>query len=446
MTKRSHLLALGLFAAIAFVPCAALADQAVLPLGVVEDVHESYRLLVTSAYQPVNPQTLMNAAHDALLHEARRHRARLRLPGLIVGNDPDAALAQLDGEIESAATAANASPTTFAYAAITAMANAMRDRWTEFMTPAMFKEFNQELDPSSISGIGVMIESDHATHRIRASYVVVGTPAAAAGIVAGDEFLSIDGKSTTGMSSAAASALLRGKPGTVVNLQVSSPNGSITRQLAIVRSTIVPPTVLSSMLPNHIGYVHILDFGLTTSKEFDTAVARLQDRGMRALALDLRDDGGGYVLTALQISSRLIADKPIVIVEDRDNQPQTMDAQGESVLGLPIVVLVNADTASASEITAGALQDDGAGTLVGSKTFGKGVMQTLTPLPDGSAIKITTAHYLTPNNHDINLRGIIPDVRVVENRDPRFGEIADDSQLRTAMELLQKKIASVTHP
>ena len=109
---------------------------------------------------------------------------------------------------------------------------------------------------------------------------------------------------------------------------------------------------------------------------------------------------------------------------------------------MPVTVLVNQYTASASEITAGALQDDGIGQLVGTKTFGKGVMQTLTPLPDGAAIKVTTAHYLTPNNHDINLRGIDPDVLVDENRDARFGQIDKDAQLRAAIALLQKKIAT----
>ncbi len=114
-------------------------------------------------------------------------------------------------------------------------------------------------------------------------------------------------------------------------------------------------------------------------------------------------------------------------------------------MALPVTVLVNGFTASASEITAGALQDDGAGTLVGTKTFGKGVMQTLTPLPDGAAIKITTAHYLTPRRRDINLRGIEPDLLIDENRDAQFGEIDRDAQLRAAIALLQRKIAE-TNP
>jgi carboxyl-terminal processing protease len=131
-----------------------------------------------------------------------------------------------------------------------------------------------------------------------------------------------------------------------------------------------------------------------------------------------------------------------VTVEERGQHATTIDSDSDPSITVPTTVLVNQYTASASEITAGALQDDGISMLVGSRTFGKGVMQTLTPLPDGAAIKITTAHYLTPNRRDINLRGIDPDLAVVENRDARFGEVDSDAQLRAAVTLLQKKIGS----
>jgi peptidase S41-like protein len=146
--------------------------------------------------------------------------------------------------------------------------------------------------------------------------------------------------------------------------------------------------------------------------------------------------------SALTISSRFIANKALVTVEERGQHATTIDADNEASIAFPVTVLVNQYTASASEITAGALQDDGIGELIGTKTFGKGVMQTLTPLPDGAAIKITTAHYLTPRRRDINLRGIDPDLRVEENRDARFGDLERDAQLRAAVQLLQRKIAS----
>jgi len=203
-----------------------------------------------------------------------------------------------------------------------------------------------------------------------------------------------------------------------------------------------PPTVIYKMLADGIGYVWVMAFGRATPSEFDMALARLQTQGAKALVLDLRNDGGGYVNSALDISSRFIANKALLTVEERGQHDTTIDADSDPSVDVPVTVLVNQYTASASEITAGALQDDGIGTLVGSKTFGKGVMQTLTPLPDGAAIKITTAHYLTPNHRDINLRGINPDVAIDENSDALFGVIDRDAQLRAAIALLQKKIGA----
>jgi carboxyl-terminal processing protease len=195
------------------------------------------------------------------------------------------------------------------------------------------------------------------------------------------------------------------------------------------------------MLPNQIGYVYVLVFGRTTPDEFNLALQRLREQGARALVLDLRNDTGGYVNSALDISSHFVGNQAILTVEERGDHATTIDSDNEGQIDLPTTVLVNGFTASASEITAGALQDDGAATLVGTRTFGKGVMQTLTELADGAAIKITTAHYLTPRQRDINLRGIDPDVSIDENHDARFGELDHDAQLRAAVAFLQKKIA-----
>jgi carboxyl-terminal processing protease len=348
---------------------------------------------------------------------------------------------ELNRAIESVALAAHGEPTEYAYAAIDAMARALGDRYTQFFDPAQFKAFNEALDPRRISGIGVMIEPDKRLDSIRISYVVPGTPADRAGLQAGDAITSIDGTSTKGMDVAAASAMLRGKPGTVVGVVVAREGAATPLSFSITREEVQPPTVRFSMLPEAIGYVDVMEFGRSTPSEFDTAIARLEERGAKALVLDLRNDGGGYVNSALDISSRFIADKALLTVEERGHKAETIDADGDPTIRLPVTVLVNQYTASASEITAGALRDDGVGVLVGTKTFGKGVMQTLTPLPDGSAIKITTAHYLTPNHSDINLRGIEPDVNVAENKNARFGDVARDAQLRAAILVLQKKIA-----
>jgi carboxyl-terminal processing protease len=402
-------------------------------------VGESYRLLTTTYYDPVDPQALLAAASDALASAARKHGAAITPPALRVEPDREATLSELNDAISRAAVASHATPSDFAYAAIQGMARATNDRYTQFFTPAEFKAFNEALDPQKIGGIGVMIEPDPTSGFIRISYVLPGTPAERAGVRVGDVIAAVGASSTKGLTVEAASGLLRGKAGTVVSLSIRRAGAAST--VSITREDVQPPTVIFKMLSDRIGYVWVLAFGRGTPAEFDTAISRLNSLGARALVLDLRNDGGGYVNSALDITSRFIANKALVTVEERGQRSTTIDADGNPSITLPVTVLVNQYTASASEITAGALQDDGIGVLVGSRTFGKGVMQTLTPLPDGAAIKITTAHYLTPNRRDINLRGIDPDVSVQENRDAHFGEIDKDAQLRAAMVLLQKKMA-----
>lgn len=411
-----------------------------LPYQVAADVGESYRLLTTTYYDQVDPQTLLAAASDALAGAARKRGVTFTPPVLQVQSERTATLAELDDAIVRAAGAAHAEPSDFAYTAIEAMARATNDRYTQFFTPAEFKAFNEALDPQRIGGIGVMIEPDPTSGFIRLSYVLPSTPAERAGLRVGDVITSVNGSSTKGLSLEAASGLLRGKAGTVAALSVR--RSGAASMVSITREDVQPPTVIFKMLSDRIGYVWVLAFGRGTPGEFDTAIARLNSLGARALVLDLRNDGGGYVNSALDITSRFIANKALVTVEERGRHATTIDADGNPSVTLPVTVLVNQYTASASEITAGALQDDGIATLVGSRTFGKGVMQTLTPLPDGAAIKITTAHYLTPNRRDINLRGIDPDLVVEENRDAHFGEIDKDAQLRAALALLQKKIAA----
>ncbi|HTU69797.1 MAG TPA: S41 family peptidase [Candidatus Baltobacteraceae bacterium] len=414
-----------------------------LPSATAQDVNESYHLLATSYYRPIDPQTLLDKARAALIDVAHKHGSKIAVVPLRASDDPQANTQALDSAIADAAADAHGSTTEYAYAAIDAMARAVDDRYTEFMTPSEYKAFKDALDPEKISGIGVLIQPDATSGLIDVSYVVPGTPADRAGLQPGDEIATIDGASTKGITTDNASKLLRGKAGTTVNLGIVRGNAA-PFATAITRSELEPPTVVSKMLPGSIGYVYVLAFGQSTPDEFDTAISRLKNAGARALVLDLRNDGGGYVESALQISERFIADKPLLTVEERGSPDTTVTADSDGVaIDVPVTVLVNEYTASASEITAGALQDDGIASLIGTRTFGKGVMQTLTPLADGAAIKITTAHYLTPNHQDINLKGIQPDLTVAEPRDARFGDPVKDPQLRAALDFLQKKIAQV---
>lgn len=414
----------------------------VLPYQVAGDVSESYRLLTTTYYEPVQPQALLSAASQAIADAARKDGAAIPAPALHVESDRDATVAELDEAIASAARAAHASPNDFAYDAINAMAKAVDDRYTQFFTPAEFKAFNEALDPARIGGIGVMIQPDTATGFVRITYVLPGTPAERAGLEVGDLVTAVNGTPTKGLTVDGVSSMLRGKAGTIVAVTVERSDASSV--VSITRADVQPPTVIYKMLSDGIGYVWVMAFGRSTPNEFDTAIARLNEAGAKALVLDLRNDGGGYVDSALDISSRFIANKALLTVEERGRHDTTIHADDDPSIALPLTVLVNQYTASASEITAGALQDDGIAMLIGARTFGKGVMQTLTPLPDGAAIKITTAHYLTPNHRDINLRGIDPDIAVEEPRDSRFGDVNRDAQLNAAIVFLQKKIATKT--
>ncbi|HEY2476830.1 MAG TPA: S41 family peptidase [Candidatus Cybelea sp.] len=412
----------------------------VLPYQVAGDVAESYRLLTTTYFDPVDAHVLLAAASEALVDNAHKHGVTIPAPALQVDNDRDATVSELDDAIAAAAHSAHAQPSEFAYSAINAMAKAVNDRYTQFFTPAEFKSFNEALDPARIGGIGVMIGPDAASGFVRLTYVLPGTPAERAGLQVGDLVESVNGTPTKGLAVDAVSALLRGQAGTIVSVTLSRNNS--TSVVSITRDNVQPPTVIYRMLANNIGYVWVMTFGRATPTEFDAAISRLHEQGARALVFDLRNDGGGYVDSALNISSRFIANKALLTVEERGRHDTTIDAEDSPSVTMPVTVLVNQYTASASEITAGALQDDGIAMLVGSKTFGKGVMQTLTPLPDGAAIKITTAHYLTPNRRDINLRGIQPDIQIDENRDARFGDADHDAQLRAAITQLQKEIAT----
>lgn len=434
---------LGALSLLAFAPASAMEATSASPSPLL-DVRESYRLLVSKPYAPVPRQTILDGARAALLKLAAAKHVRVDLPAL-QATDESSDIAALDSAIASVQAATHLPLATVAYSALDGMAAAMHDRWTMFFDPKQLRDFNRFLDPSKIFGIGVMIQPDPKTEYMRAAFVVPGTPADRAGIRRDDEFVSIDGVSVKGLKASAVSAKLRGRAGTPVTVGIErdeKPPFAIT----LNRSEIIPPTAIFKMLPHHIGYISVYAFGQATPDQVAIALERLDAQGARAYVLDLRGNGGGFVGSSLRILSFFLSGKPMLTVERRDRQDQTINAPDSRIPSKPMVVLVDGNTASASEITAGALRDDGVALLVGTKTFGKGVMQTLTDLPGRTAIKITTAHYLTPNHHDINLRGIVPDVSVKENKGAIWGDISKDAQLRVAVELLQKKIALAVKP
>ena len=300
-----------------------------LPYQLSGDVSESYRLLTTTYYEPVDPHAILTAAGAALVDAAHKRGVTIAQPALRVQSDRDATVAGLDMAIAAAAHAAHASQSEFAYAAIAGMAKGVNDRYTQFFTPDELKQFNEALDPARIGGIGVMIQPDQASGFVHVTYVVPGTPAERAGVEVGDAITAVNGTSTKGLAVNGVSQLLRGVPGT--NVAVSVTRAGFASALSITRENVQPPTVIFRMLSDGIGYVWVMAFGRATPGEFDTAISRLNAQGAKALVLDLRNDGGGYVNSALDISSRFIANKALLTVEQRGQPRSTIQSRQRSV-------------------------------------------------------------------------------------------------------------------
>src|SRR5579863_1480198 len=277
------------------------ASAATLPDDIANDLNISYNKLLHTFYHPVDEQVLLDAARNAILDTARKHSVRVSVDALKATGDDQASYDELDRAVASAADQAHLTPSEFAYAAIIAMAKAVDDKYTAFMDPTEFRQFKDALDPEKISGIGVVISIDAVSKQIALTYVVPGTPAERAGLEPGDVITAIDGTATKDMPADTASKMLRGKAGTVVRLDTQR-DGAAQPELTIARSELQPPTVVYKMMPGNIGYIYVMAFGQDTPEQFDAALRRLRDQDAKALVLDLRNDGGGYVQSALMIS------------------------------------------------------------------------------------------------------------------------------------------------
>jgi carboxyl-terminal processing protease len=440
-------LVLLVFAAIAvsstlLLPASAAAPQ--LSAADAGEVSTSYTYLTENFYKKVDPQVVLNSVRLTLLSAMRTAGVKhAELPAMQAGASAGTNVREIDHEIADAARASSSKFTVhdLSYVALDGMMRSVNDRYTVFLSPKEFAGLNQGLDGGDFGGTGIVIQVDDKSKYIAVENVVPDGPADKAGIEQDDLITAIDGTSTKGMSLAGASGRLRGKEGTRVTLTVSREGAGLASPIAITRAKIHQLSVYQKMLPGKIGYVALTVFGRDTGDELNTALDRLQRDGARALVLDLRDNGGGYLEAAVAVSSKFIPSGPIVSVESRASNITTLDADDTAISPIPLAVLVNGYTASASEITSGAIQDSSVGTIIGTKTFGKGVVQTIYPLPDGSAIKVTTARYLTPRNRDINHLGITPDIVVSENKHAQFGAPAKDDQLTRAIEYLNAKLA-----
>jgi len=407
------------------------------------EIQFSYEKLRADFYQKTDPQSIVEGARSELERELRTAGVTGPLPPIFADGNSTRTAKAVGHEVDVASRLAHGKMSShlLAYAAISGMLNSVHDKYTVFLTPKEYAALNEGLDGGSFAGTGIVIQVDDNTKYIDVSNVVPDGPADKAGVQQDDTIIAIDGASTKNLTLQQASAKLRGKAGTQVQLTLLRDGKQLPQPVSIVRAQIHELSVYEKMLPNKIGYVELTVFGRDTGSELARALDRLQQEGARAIIMDLRDNGGGYLEAALDVSSKFIASGPIVSVESRASNVTTYEAEDTAIPPMPLAVLVNGHTASASEITSGAIQDSGVGTIIGTKTFGKGVVQEILPLPDGSAIKITDARYLTPHNRDINHLGITPDIVVDENKSARYGDPVRDQQLTRAVQFLNDKLA-----
>ena len=306
-----------------------------------------------------------------------------------------------------------------AYDAIRDMLSNLDDSYTRFLEP---KEFNQmRIDTSGeLTGVGIQIVKDKESDDLIIISPIEGTPAFDAGIKARDKILSIDDISTEGMNIEDAVKLIRGQRGTKVKLEILRGSQSFFKTLS--REKIEIKSVSSKVnQPKNglsIGYLRIKQFNANASKETRDAIKDLETKKVAGYVLDLRSNPGGLLESSIDISRHFINKGVIVSTVSKDGLKETKKGNGQALTKKPLVVLVNEGSASASEIVSGAIKDNKRGKLVGKKTFGKGLVQSMRTLVDGSGLTVTVAKYLTPNGTDINKSGIIPDIEVRMNINP----------------------------
>lgn len=320
------------------------------------------------------------------------------------------------------------------YGAIQGMVAGLGDPYSVYFTPEAAAEFNKSLT-GEFSGIGAEIG-------IKNNQLVIisplpDTPAEKAGLKPGDKILMIDQRSTFGMDVNTAVENIRGPATSTVKLNILRTGWDKSKDFVIHRAKINVPSVMFSMKPGNVAYLRIMQFNDNTIPQLNKYISDIQNKKASGIILDLRGNPGGYLDAAVEMASEWVKDGKIVSERFSGGDENIHYSDGlHRLAGIKTVVLVNKGSASASEIVAGALQDNRAGTVVGEQTFGKGSVQDYQILPDGSALKVTVAEWYTPNGNNINEKGITPDVEVKE--DVEKEAVGEDVMIDKALELLKK--------
>ena len=292
-------------------------------------------------------------------------------------------------------------------------------------------------------GIGAVLSQDMKTMQVTVLHVYKDTPADKAGLKDGDTILKVDDIEATSMELSELVTNIRGDKGTKVHLEVYREGEKDKLEYDIERDKVEVPTVEYEMLENNVGYIQITEFAEPTETQFMEAVNALQAQGMQAMIVDLRDNPGGYLSAVTEILDDILPEGITVYTEDKYGKRQNYTSDDEHRIEIPMAVLINENSASAAEIFAGAIKDYDYGTLIGTKSFGKGIVQTVKQLKDGSAIKLTTAKYYTPNGNYIHEVGIEPDVELEYEYTGDTNEDYDksqDNQIQKALEILESDV------
>lgn len=302
------------------------------------------------------------------------------------------------------------------------------DIYSTYYTPEEYVSF-METTNGNYSGIGAVVSQDYSTGIITIVRAFDGSPAQEAGLQSNDILYAVEEEEVTGKDLNLVVADLKGEEGTDVHVTIV--RGTEYIDVTLTRRNIEVPTVEYSLLDDRIGYIAISAFEQLTDKQFMAAMDDLEAQGMESLIIDLRDNGGGLVDVTCNILDELLPEGLIVYTEDKNGNREEETSDAEHYFPGEMAVLVNGNSASASEIFAGAIKDYGVGTLIGTQTFGKGIVQTVIPMSDGSAVKLTVSRYYTPAGNNIHEVGITPDIVLERDYDSE-----EDNQLQKAIEVL----------
>jgi len=318
---------------------------------------------------------------------------------------------------------------------VKAISKANEDKFSNYFDPATYRRFKASTS-GRFSGIGLSVSE--AKRGLRVSQVYEDTPAEGAGIERGDLIVAVLGKSIAGVSATEAANRIKGPPGTKVSITVLAATGGGRRELEVERAAVKIPAVDASLERRggrKIGYVRLATFSNGAHGELRNEITGLQQRGAEGLVFDLRGNGGGLLDEAVLVESIFQEDGPVVTIEGRARPEQTLDAEGGALDPGPLAVLVDGDTASASEIVTAALKENGLATVIGTRTFGKGVFQEVIELEEGGALDITVGEYLTADGTSILGKGVVPDRRVADEDLTDGDDVLDAGLRQVASEL-----------